>query len=973
MLLRCSVALATLTCLGSLVACRAAAPGVPDELARYEPVFTSPGGDPSGAMPLGNGEVGVSAWVETNGDLCFYVARTDAWSEANRLLKLGKVRVRLTPNTLAAHAPFRQTLRLSAGVLEIGGGVPSSVTKLRVFVDSERPIVRVLGESERPLDVSVSLEPWRTTKKVLVGDELASSWTMRDAPKSVEVWESPDVLLDTTDAPHELVWYHRNEHSIVPLTLEHQGLESVSAAARDPLHLRTFGGAVRANGFEKRGSTELVSREPLRSFAVAITTHSAQTASVAEWRHELGLFADRAPSADVAGEETAAWWREFWSRSWVFVEGDTSIGAPPNAHPLRIGADSNGQNLFQGALGRASVFSRALRTAEVTALAKTRPDAAAPAIDGLVASWRFGELASGLVPSDSASGAGRRLVARAHGAVAASELDGSRCATFAGGSLVVDDDDAFDLGSFTLEAWLALSDEQPIGRIFDKLTAGRSDGFLFDTHPGKALRLIVGDKTLTVEHALERPGWHHVAASYDAARDELVLWLDGQPLKSTEARRDPWPPSRITQGYVLQRWMQACGGRGSFPIKFNGSIFTVDAKYTGGPDFDPDWRKWGGDYWWQNTRLPYHPMLASGDFEMQEPLFRFYRDALPLCTARAQLYHGVRGAYFPETMTSFGTYSNGDYGWDRAGRAANEVQCPWWQWAWNQGPELVALMLDHFEYTGDERFAREELVPMARAVLDYFDSRFVRDARGKLLITPTQALETHWHGVVNDAPTVAGLIDVTERLLALPESVAGEEERGFWRRMRAATPELPVAERDGVRMLAAAERFDPSRQNVETPELYGVFPFRLVGLGTPLLEEARAAFERRHDHSDVGWTQDGHFAALLGFTDEAARSLAAKARNSHPAHRFPAMWGPNFDWLPDQDHGSNLLGLTQLMLLQCDGDSLRLLPAWPKHWDVSFRLHAPRNTVVEATWRAGKLERLVVEPPERRDDVILPE
>ncbi|MCK6445267.1 MAG: DUF5703 domain-containing protein [Planctomycetes bacterium] len=973
MLLRWFVALTVMTCLGSLAACRATPRGVPDELARYEPVFTSPGGDPSGAMPLGNGEVGVSAWVEANGDLCFYLARTDAWSEANRLLKLGKVRVRLEPNTLAANAPFRQTLKLSEGVLEIEGGVPHALTELRVFVDSERPVVRVLGESQRPVSVQVTLEPWRTAKKVLVGDELASSWTMRDAPKSLEVWESPDVLLDATAAPHELVWYHRNEHSIVPLTLAHQGLESVSDAARDPLIRRTFGAAVRASGFEKRSSTELASHEPLRAFEVAITTHSAQTESVAEWRHALGLLADGAPSADVARAETAEWWRAFWSRSWVFVEGDTASGAPANAHPLRIGADSNGQNLFHGALGRASVFSRALRAAEIAALAATRPDARAPEMADRVASWRLGELTNGSVSNDAAAGVGAGLVARPQGAVATSELDGVRCATLSGGALAVDDDDAFDFGSFTLEAWLELSATQPVGRIFDKLTAGRSDGFLFDTHPGKSLRLIVGEKILTVEHALERPGWHHVAASYDAASYELVLWLDGRALKSTEARRDPSPPSRITQGYVLQRWIQACAGRGNFPIKFNGSIFTVDPQYTGGPDFDPDWRKWGGDYWWQNTRLPYHPMLASGDFDMQEPLFRFYRDVLPLCAARAKLYHGVRGAYFPETITSFGTYANGDYGWDRTGHAANEVLCPWWQWAWNQGPELVALMLDHYDYTGDERFAREELVPLARAVLDYFDSRFARDERGKLSITPTQALETHWHGVVNDAPTVAGLLDVTERLLELPESVADANERSFWRRMRDATPELPVAERDGVRVLAAAERFDPSRQNVETPELYGVFPFRLVGLGTPLLEEARAAFERRADKSDVGWTQDGHFAALLGLNEEAARSLAAKARNSNPAHRFPAMWGPNFDWLPDQDHGSNLLGLTQLMLLQCNGDTIRLLPAWPKHWNVSFRLHAPRNTVVEATWRDGKLERWVVDPPERRRDVILPQ
>lgn len=943
--------------------CATPTPGLPSELARYEPCFTSPGRDPSGSMPIGNGEVGLNVWVEANGDLCFYLARTDAWSEANRLLKLARLRVRLTPSPFVEGAPFRQTLRLGEGALEVAGGAPGAEAKLVVFVDTDQPIVRVIGESARPVEVGVELETWRRAKHVLHGEELVSSWTMRDAPASIEVWESPDVVLDV---PEGLEWYHRNEHSIVPLTLAHQGLESIRDVARDTLLERTFGGVVRAPGFERLSPTRLLSRGARREFEVAIATHSAQTESVERWRDELRAIVADAPDAASARAQTAAWWREFWSRSWVFVEGDAPRGAPENAHPLRIGMDSGGGNALHGALARASIFSRALSADEIAALAATSPDGELPSQLGCVASFRPGELSDGVVT------AGGRA-ARARGSVAAGDLGVVRCAVLGGGALEVADDDGLDLASFALEAWLQLDASHPVGRIFDKLTAGRSDGFLFDTHPGRALRLIVGDRALIAENVLQPGRWHHVAATYDAGSSALALWLDGALLKSNGAPLDPVPPSRLTQSYALQRWIQACGGRGNFPIKFNGSIFTVDPKYTGGPDFDADWRKWGGDFWWQNTRLPYYPMLASGDFEMLAPFFRFYREALPLCEARARLYHGVRGAYFPETMTSFGTYSNGDYGWDRNGRRPNEVLCPWWQYAWNQGPELVALMLDYHAYTQDERFAHEELVPMARAVLEYFDSRFERDARGKLVITPTQALETHWHGVVNDAPTVAGLIDVSTRLCALPSSIGSPEDRELWRRMRDAAPELPVAERDGARVLAAAERFDPSRQNVETPELYPVFPFRLVGLGKSLLEEARAAYGQRHDRSDVGWTQDGHFAALLGLVDEAERVLLAKTRNSNPAHRFPAMWGPNFDWLPDQDHGSNLLGLTQLMLLQCDGDAIRLLPAWPRKWDVSFRLRAPKNTVVEATWRAGKLERLVVEPPERRRDVILPQ
>ena len=49
---------------------------------------------------------------------------------------------------------------------------------------------------------------------------------------------------------------------------------------------------------------------------------------------------------------------------------------------------------------------------------------------------------------------------------------------------------------FTLEAGITLKSLTP-GRIFDRMTAAGSDGFLFDTHPGDTLRLIVGSTTLT--------------------------------------------------------------------------------------------------------------------------------------------------------------------------------------------------------------------------------------------------------------------------------------------------------------------------------------------------------------------------------------------------------------------------------------------------------------------------------------------
>jgi alpha-L-fucosidase 2 len=38
--------------------------------------------------------------------------------------------------------------------------------------------------------------------------------------------------------------------------------------------------------------------------------------------------------------------------------------------------------------------------------------------------------------------------------------------------------------------------------------------------------------------------------------------------------------------------------------------------------------------------------------------------------------------------------------------------------------------------------------------------------------------------------------------------------------------------------------------------------------------------------------------------------------------------------------GSGMIAL-QLMLMQCDGKRIQLLPAWPDDWTADFKLHAP--------------------------------
>jgi hypothetical protein len=118
------------------------------------------------------------------------------------------------------------------------------------------------------------------------------------------------------------------------------------------------------------------------------------------------------------------------------------------------------------------------------------------------------------------------------------------------------------------------------------------------------------------------------------------------------------------------------------------------------------------------------------------------------------------------------------------------------------------------------------------------------------------------------------------------------------------------------------------------------------------------------------WHQDGIFFARMGLTAEAADYNCRKLEDS--PRRFPTFWGPGHDWVPDHNWGgSGMIGL-QEMLMQTIGDEIRLLPAWPKEWDVDFKLLAPRQTTVIGRVRDGKLAKVDVSPESRRRDLIIP-
>ncbi|MGB2806980.1 MAG: DUF5703 domain-containing protein, partial [Sedimentisphaerales bacterium] len=639
------------------------------------------------------------------------------------------MRVKVEPNPFQKGKAFKQTLKLRQGEIEITRGTAEQKVTLRVWVDANQQVIRVEAESEQAFNIETELEVWRTKERELKGGEENSARGLTGT-KTYPIIVYPDTILPAKDG--RIVWYHRNEKSCYPVTLKNQHLGELLTKYPDPLMGRTFGGCMKGDGLKAVDNQVLKSVEPGRRFVVSIYPLTAQTKTSGEW---LKLLENQVKSIDRTGLETARaghrkWWDEFWGRSWIRVSGESlSQEITTNTLPLRIGACSNGQNRFKGYISRARVFGRAISEDEIAALAKY--PSATSAI-GLVADWSFERSIDGLFVNKVDSELGARIV----GDLSIVEHEGRKCLRLGGdGYLEVPHSEKLNLTeACTLEAWIA---PEKLGggggRIIDKSKSGTSNAYLLDTYPGNSVRMIVEAGTLGYDAKLKPGQWVHVASTYEGRGGQSKLYINGKLVASSGAESDA---SIVSRGYVLQRWINACGGRGAYPIKFNGSIFTVDAKI-GNEHYDGDFRRWGGMFWWQNTRLPYWSMPAAGDFDLMGPLFGMYKDVLGLCTDKTRIYYKHGGAFFPETMYFWGTNGNCDYGW---GHKGPETVNQYIRREWQGGIEIVSMMLDYYAITGDEEFVRETLLPIAEATVTFYDEHWERDEKGKIRFEPSQSL-----------------------------------------------------------------------------------------------------------------------------------------------------------------------------------------------------------------------------------------
>ncbi|WP_139188091.1 DUF5703 domain-containing protein [Arachidicoccus rhizosphaerae] len=434
------------------------------------------------------------------------------------------------------------------------------------------------------------------------------------------------------------------------------------------------------------------------------------------------------------------------------------------------------------------------------------------------------------------------------------------------------------------------------------------------------------------------------------------------------------------RNYQLFRYMLGANAYGKFPTKFNGGLFTydpvlVDSTYP----FTPDFRNWGGGtFTAQNQRLVYFPMLKSGDFDLLQSSFDFYNRLLKTAELRSLIYWHHKGAAFTEQLENFGLPNPSEYSWKRPpGYDPGMQYNAWLEYEWDTVLEFCKMMLDARDYNNTDI---RSYLPFIKSCLSFFDAHYqylaekrgarTLDGNGHLILYPGSGAETY-KLAYNASSTIAALKTITGELLELPDTLLDKTDRDYVAGFQKRIPPLPLTRIKGKEAIAPAITW-ARINNQESPQLYPVYPWGIYGVGKPDLDIALNTWNLDtnviKNRSYIGWKQDNIFAARLGLARQAFDLTALKLKDG--PRRFPAFWGPGFDWVPDHNWGGSAMIGLQEMLLQTAGDSIILFAAWPKDIDVHFKLHATRQTTVEAWLKNGKLSALKVLPAYRQKDII---
>ncbi|WP_431291594.1 DUF5703 domain-containing protein [Pedobacter sp. P26] len=204
----------------------------------------------SESMPVGGGDIGLNIWVE-NGNVYLYMSRSGTFDENNTLLKIGRVKLKLSPNPFLGKT-FKQELILKDGYAQVSGSNGKLNTKINVWVDVFNPVIHLDIKSNQKIKTEASYESWRFEDRITKGKENNQN-SYKWAPQGIVKTFKDEIAFKN----NTLQFYHQNKpETVFDVAVKQQGLEDRKAELFNPLKNLIFGGSMQGDNLFPAGNYE---------------------------------------------------------------------------------------------------------------------------------------------------------------------------------------------------------------------------------------------------------------------------------------------------------------------------------------------------------------------------------------------------------------------------------------------------------------------------------------------------------------------------------------------------------------------------------------------------------------------------------------------------------------------------------------------------------------------------------------------